>query len=149
MTEPVSSPGLKCSQCQVVKDPVDFHSNASNSRGRSYRCKECTSRDKAARTADQNRQVALWTRYRLTVEAYEKMLADQGGRCAICEKVEEYRHWSIDHDHSCCPGRRSCGSCVRALLCSPCNMGLGQFQDNPDTLQRAADYLRRYNDAVH
>jgi hypothetical protein len=26
-----------------------------------------------------------------------------------------------DHDHECCPGRRSCGHCVRGVVCATCN----------------------------
>lgn len=32
---------------------------------------------------------------------------------------------------------------VRALLCSACNVGLGMFQDAPDLLTKAAQYLLR------
>ena len=86
------------------------------------------------------------SRYNLTVEQYEEMLAAQGGCCAICGKDEPggTGRWHIDHDHECCDGRkRSCGKCVRGLLCSSCNLGLGRFEDNENLLQRAAAYLVR------
>lgn len=34
----------------------------------------------------------------------------------------------IDHDHTCCPGSRSCGNCVRGILCEGCNLQIGQVE---------------------
>lgn len=82
--------------------------------------------------------------YGLTLEAYSKMLADQGGVCACCGgpprsvngqsgKVTEF---AVDHDHVT--------KKVRGLLCSHCNRGIGLFQDDPAILRRAATYLEAH-----
>lgn len=76
--------------------------------------------------------------------SYEDLFALQGGSCGICGKTEEEngQRLCVDHDHSCCPTKRkSCGKCVRGLLCSNCNTGLGYFNDNKDRLQSAIKYL--------
>ena len=59
--------------------------------------------------------------------------------CAICGAPGR----DIDHDHSCCPGVKSCGACVRGMLCNLCNKGLGQFQDDPERLKSAIRYLEK------
>lgn len=86
-------------------------------------------------------------RHGLTVEQWEKMLADQGGVCAICgiDEPGGRGQWHIDHDHICCPGMRSCGHCVRGLLCALCNSGVGMMRDTPVFLRRAAEYLEEYH----
>lgn len=86
--------------------------------------------------------------YGLTVESFDALLRDQGGACAICRATEPGGRggWCIDHDHSCCPGRRkSCGACIRGLLCNNCNNGLGRFNDSVERLRAAAKYLNRFN----
>lgn len=42
----------------------------------------------------------------------------------------------IDHDHSHCRGRTSCGGCIRGVICQVCNNGLGQVE----TLLRSCSY---------
>ncbi len=91
-----------------------------------------------------SRRSYLWSVYRLTPEAYDALLAAQGGGCAICGSTVadlSARSLHVDHDHRCCPGERSCGECVRGLLCRPCNLGIAHFKDDPGALTRAADYL--------
>jgi hypothetical protein len=34
----------------------------------------------------------------------------------------------IDHDHTCCPGERSCGKCIRGVLCMQCNTNIGAYE---------------------
>jgi Recombination endonuclease VII len=82
----------------------------------------------------------------LSVEQYDQLLSDQGGICAICggpQTSYSRLFFDIDHDHECCPGAKTCGKCIRGLLCHPCNMGLGAFRDKPETLQAAIEYLQK------
>lgn len=77
--------------------------------------------------------------YGIDKTQYEAMLAGQQFRCAICYETFSKDH--VDHDHKCCPGERSCGRCVRGLLCEDCNRGLGSFHDDPVALLNAIEYL--------
>jgi hypothetical protein len=75
-------------------------------------------------------------RYGLSLERWAEMLAEQGGRCAICRvRPTEEKRLSVDHDHE--TGEN------RGLLCQECNLGLGKFRDNTVRLRAAADYLER------
>jgi hypothetical protein len=87
------------------------------------------------------REYHLRSTYRMRLEDYDALFHRQNGACAICgEKSDESLH--IDHDHNCCPGRISCGKCIRGLLCKTCNRGIGHFEDKPELLLKAANYLR-------
>jgi hypothetical protein len=65
----------------------------------------------------------LWYRYKMTPSEYASMLERQGGVCAVCCAPPGDRRLSVDHDHACCPEpERSCGVCVRGILCQKCNL---------------------------
>jgi hypothetical protein len=88
-------------------------------------------------------------RYGISQERYEDLLAMQSGACAICGRPPSGKGPSgqrlhVDHDHRCCSGTKSCGECVRGLLCSSCNMAIGYLQDDPAVIQAAVDYLRSF-----
>jgi|ERR1035441_122973 hypothetical protein len=78
------------------------------------------------------RQWELQRIYGLTLAQYQELVDQQGNRCAICNKLfEKAPH--VDHDHKT--------KWVRGLLCTKCNMGIGLFDDNPDLMQKAIDYV--------
>jgi recombination endonuclease VII len=80
----------------------------------------------------------LKTQYGITPEAYDAILKAQGGTCALCPSTESTggRKLAVDHDHNCCPGKKTCGKCVRGLLCTPCNRNLGWFELRAELVDR-------------
>lgn len=86
----------------------------------------------------------LRKKYNITMDQYETMLSEQNGQCAICGTTEpgQSKWFEVDHDHSCCDKKGSCGACVRGLLCTGCNSGISRFEDDPDRLDKAAAYVR-------
>lgn len=88
----------------------------------------------AWRAANRERHTFLQRRshlkrlYGLTPELFDAILEAQGGGCALCGSNNNGKRLHVDHDHACCPGRRSCGRCVRGLLCGPCNRLLGWWE---------------------
>jgi hypothetical protein len=116
--------------------------------------------EKESRVQDPEKALrnSLWNKYRMTLEDYRALLSAQGGKCAVCgvDAPTDFRtrRFHVDHDHACCPtSKKSCGKCVRGLLCHACNTGLGNFQDNPERLLAAVAYLTARKgatpDAVH
>lgn len=72
-------------------------------------------------------------KYGITPEVLNKMMADQGGVCAICGVQPDVPY--VDHDHV--TGE------VRGVLCRACNVGLGFFRDDPARMLEAVAYLSR------
>ena len=71
--------------------------------------------------------------YGLEPGEYAKLLAAQGGVCAICKQSRRTR-LDVDHDHST--------GLVRGLACRSCNRKVLPYARNdPTILRNAADYL--------
>jgi recombination endonuclease VII len=83
------------------------------------------------------------TNFGIPAELYWALYEFQGGKCAIlgCRATGKTRALAVDHDHQCCPGRTSCGKCVRGLLCNPHNEMFGRNGDDPSVFRDMADYL--------
>ena len=77
--------------------------------------------------------------YGLTNEDYDKMLQEQNFCCKICGiKNSETKQGYLVVDHCHKSGK------VRSLLCNGCNTGLGLLKENPEVLEKAAQYLRNH-----
>jgi len=79
----------------------------------------------------------------LSVEEFERRRMVQDNKCRICKEVFVVTP-SVDHDHTCCSSQRSCGKCIRGLLCKRCNAALGGFHDQIDLLETAIVYLKEH-----
>ena len=125
----------RCPDCRLTKPLEEFPRNRNSKDGRHAYCKPCHN----ARTAETRqrlygggRHYHLKRRYGIGADDFDRMVADQGGVCLICERPDPEH---VDHDHV--TGK------VRGILCFNCNGGLGQFKDDIDALLAAATYLVR------
>jgi hypothetical protein len=155
-----------CKKCGASKPLEEFYPNPGGKDGRRPECKACNSaqrklwykanrdreieRVRAWQQANREHYLRKQAEYRsatnrdhrsghlkrkfgLTLDEYEQLLRSQGGRCAVCGAKPGRASLHVDHDHG--TGK------IRGLLCFRCNGGLGQFQEKPARLVRAADYL--------
>jgi hypothetical protein len=108
-------------------------------RGDCYYCRK----RRADGRAETRRAASRLRAFRLSTEAFQSILARQGGTCAICGTTDPGRRdWCVDHDHACCADpRQTCGECVRGVLCNRCNLVLGNAGDSAALLRSAAAYL--------
>lgn len=108
-----------CSHCLEYLAVSEFGVNSRVSDGLSRVCRACT-------------QVKMvFKKYGLTIAEADRMWASP---CSICGFFEA-GEMVIDHCHD--------SGGVRGTLCHPCNVSIGHFRDDPDLLERAAQYLRR------
>ena len=125
----------QCTKCDITKPRTDFTPTLKV-------CKPCRNKQKADYKLNHPERVKrsqlkglLKKKFNITIEEYDHILESQNHVCKICSQTCTQNHrLSIDHDHT--TGK------VRGLLCNPCNVGLGRFNDNIDLLDRAIQYLK-------
>lgn len=148
----------KCAgRCKKILSVDDFYKSKGTYDGRDTRCKDCA-KAWQKETHDRNRGAFLngarrnhvKKTYNITQDDYLKKSEKQNHVCMICGLPETCKirgtlsHLCIDHDHMCCLGNKSCGKCVRDLICRRCNTILGRANDDIALLEKAIQYLRRH-----
>lgn len=157
----------RCSKCGDIKAIGDFCREPRVRDGRTARCRSCTSkyhsnrytsdpevrkgnrdRMRARYNSESAREKALRSKYGITLEDFNTLLTRQDGRCAICQTDDPGGKgvFHVDHDHACCPGQRTCGQCLRGLLCFSCNTG-GNWDTVPGWPVKAQEYLSQFSRA--
>lgn len=136
----------QCTICKEYKDTTEFYKRKASKDGLSYRCKVCFAqwetehREKFPEKYNikVKRASILYSCQRVGITP--KFLEEYGDNiewyCEICGKdIIDTLH--MDHNHS--TGK------FRGLLCKKCNLGLGNFNDSPELLQKAIEYLKNKN----
>lgn len=128
-----------CGKCSAQKPLSDFNKGKSKDGKHSW-CKTCVAADRRAwdkANPQRKREQNWWTRYRLRPVTIYALLEQQGNRCLLCP-TDITTSFAVDHNHACCPGKTSCGACIRGLLCVSCNTKLGWYERRKEVI---ANYL--------
>lgn len=146
-----------CNKCNAIKDLVEFFKDKGFKDGHASICKVCknlkTQEWKEKNREQYNRNMRLYRAnnqgamkdtdlrrtHGISLEDYNKMLAEQEGRCKMCKKENTSfkRSFAVDHNHE--TGH------VRALLCYGCNRALHALETK-SLLKTAQEYLEEYKD---
>lgn len=161
---------FKCTRCDKTKPISEFHKSSSK-RGHMTWCKKCQAEyntgiyyherggkermkryskeyyhRRLAKDPNWHRNQHLKQRYGITIEDYDRMLKEQGGRCKICQtpgvksiilgdRHNRYHRLYIDHDHE--TGE------IRGLLCYHCNIVLGHLFDDLERARAVVKHLEQ------
>jgi hypothetical protein len=137
-----------CYRCGIEQPLTNFYRHKGMKSGRLNLCRTCKvteydrwRRDNPERFARTARARAI-KKYGITVAEYDAIALSQGGVCVGCHGTGEDglrkatrsgRSLVVDHDHDT--------GAVRGLLCSQCNLAIGNAKDDPVILRRLAAYL--------
>jgi hypothetical protein len=131
-----------CPICGELKERSEFYKWKSRQDGLTAYCKPCFN-DKNKKwqaenpdklpNLDQTRISNRKRNFGISENDYAQMLVDQDNSCAICKKEIGWES-AVDHCHT--TGK------IRGLLCRNCNLGLGGFKDNIETIRKAIEYVK-------
>jgi hypothetical protein len=157
----------RCTGCNEVKAVIDFPNNPETPCGYDPRCKLCrhlarrarmgavkenphclTGEERTDRRIKKEIRFRLKWTYNISEDAYNWLAFSQDYVCYLCEESDCRTNkegltynLSVDHDHRCCSGNKSCGSCVRHLLCVKCNTLVGTVESKPKLAYLLSNYV--------
>ena len=103
-----------CRKCDTLKDLEDFPLFSTVGAGRKNTCKACS-----------NQLATVRARLR------KDNPPPPPGNCPACNRLTS--RWVLDHCHHT--------DQFRGYICNSCNLGFGKFNDDPELMQQALDYL--------
>ena len=147
-----------CTKCGLTKPLSDFYKNKSKSTGYEAACKICHRsqvrenelknhekykayhRDYYRKNKEKHRNNHLKARYGIDSDHWQNLFDSQKGCCAACGIHQSKLRRTLDTDHNHFTGE------VRGLLCSRCNVLIGQADEDVILLKILVRYLENHND---
>lgn len=124
----------RCPNCKEIKPKI-------SSFGTSGWCKDCSNikrktEPEKVKRRKWRKEVERFSKYKITKEDYEILVAQQDNKCGICDSDKpggRFKTWHIDHDHKT--------GTNRGILCARCNLFLGWYEIY---LSKIVNYLGKY-----
>lgn len=101
-------------------------------------------KEKHIRRKDLVRNNRLKKNFGISLKEYEEMYINQKGLCKICENPEKAKQPNSEAIRMLCVDHCHRTGKIRGLLCTNCNILLGQSKDNTQILLNAIKYLKQY-----
>jgi hypothetical protein len=114
------------------KEWFDAHPGARAEFNKKYK------RNNGAKKKKQDQNSRLKREHGITLEQKQKMFDDQKGLCAVSGLPLTEGNYHLDHCHKT---KR-----LRGLITKKINWAIGLFEDNPELLRAAANYLEKNNE---
>jgi hypothetical protein len=143
-----------CNECDAKRSRNYYYKNIDRVKQRDKQYREenkdrinAAQRQSWSRSPSERLKSRLKSWYGISIDRYNEMLKAQNSVCAICHLTEtRFVHGkvcrlSVDHNHSCCLGEKSCGKCVRGLLCNKCNTAVGLLNEDFRRIDNLKNYL--------
>ena len=134
-----------CTKCQEEK-PLSEYYLRGDGKGVKAQCKECTKIARKKHYSNPEKQAMKYASdlkrmYGVTPEEVKEQWELQGECCDICKKSIPLRdfHTHIDHCHT--TGK------FRGVLCSDCNISLGNMKENTEALKSMIEYIWKHYDS--
>lgn len=135
----------RCKTCGISKKTTAFtrQKQRSGNYAFNFECKECACGRQAKRYQNRTEEQKLKKKdtfirrlYGIGLEEYQVLFDSQEGKCAACQISQEElpKALVIDHCHA--------SNKVRGLLCSGCNLALGNVKENIAALLGLAAYIK-------
>ena len=123
----------QCTKCEETLTIDAFGKRQNRPCGYASWCKPCVQTD----AKRHYRRRHLKKAYGITPDDFDRMMAEQDGKCGICgiHQDDNRRTFSVDHCHK--TGR------VRGLLCNNCNAAVGLLQENAAAAIAASEWILR------
>jgi hypothetical protein len=87
--------------------------------------------------------VTVMRKHKLTFKMVSEMVKGQKDRCARCEERLTGTPY-FDHDHACCTSQKTCGLCLRGIVCARCNLMMAGYDDYVKNPEQTDRYLSSY-----
>jgi hypothetical protein len=137
-----------CSKCVETKLVSSFYRTTKVKSGLLSICKTCMLAKQSEWVKGRGELEPTRRKNRYYKIDFNGLWEKQGGLCSVCRtpmlpKGKTAKSVVVDHDRRCCPGRGSCGQCVRGLIHSRCNIIVGVLESESATVALAKDYLEK------
>ncbi len=123
-----------CTRCDKEKPIEAFSKKREWVDTRCKKCRNTLLKRWHLKNPDYKRRSSLKNKFGITLEKYNEIFLSQKGCCRICGRHQstQKKALAVDHNHE--------SGEIRALLCQNCNVGLGNFQDSVEILEKAIEY---------